>query len=163
MVKKKTAEELAEERAKALEQRAEEWRDMSAKASADLSEDEKALEELKKRIALKKRTVGKARKYVQEKVAIEFYNKVINAFGLTEKEKKCKTEEDFNNLLKDVLEKIEDIGGLKKENSEEADIVKETPAEKIKPKYPFGEIEDEYENGIPTPVSYKPAIRTSKK
>ena len=68
MVKKKTAEELAEERAKALEQRAEEWRDMSAKASADLSEDEKALEELKKRIALKKRTIGKARKYVQEKV-----------------------------------------------------------------------------------------------
>ena len=128
MVRKKTPEELAEERATALEQRAEEWRDMSAKASADLSEDEKALEELKKRIALKKRTIGKARKYVQEKVAIEFYNRTINAFGLTEKEKDCKTEEDFKNLLKDVLEKIEDMGSLVKKISEEAE--RETVTEK---------------------------------
>ena len=111
MVRKKTAEQIAEEQAIALQQRVEKWCNLSAQASDDLDADEKALEELKKRIAQKKRTIGTARKFVREKYAIKFYETVIRSFGLTQKESGCKTEEDFNNLLEDVLAKLKSLNG----------------------------------------------------
>lgn len=158
----KTSAELTELNAEMLEKRKKEWLDKAREAEKSLSDSEAELKALQKKIAEQKRTISRAKKYVRMQCEKNFFNTVLKKLELVQEEKNCKTESDYKKLLKKILEQLnlvdivsdgEDVS--KEQSADEVDIVKETPTDEVKLKYPLGEVEDEYENGVSTPGSYK--------
>lgn len=136
---KRTQAEQMELNAEALEKRKKEWLNKAKEAEKSLKDSEAELKALQKKIAEQKRTITRAKKYVQMQCEKELFNVVLKRLELVEEEKDCKTESDYKGLLKKILEKL----NLIDDDSDEEESAEEPPTEKIKSKFPPGETEDE--------------------
>jgi hypothetical protein len=86
---KRTQAEQMELNAEALEKRKKEWLNKAKEAEKSLKDSEAELKALQKKIAEQKRTITRAKKYVQMQCEKKLFNVVLKRLELVEEEKDC--------------------------------------------------------------------------